>query len=433
MLARHDGEKLAILGGEPIRRKPWPQWPHADAATEQLLLDVLYSGRWAISGMYNGKKPYERRFAEAYAAYHGVPFCVPTTNGSSALVIALEALGVGYGDEVLVPGLTWVACASAAVRLGAIPILVDVEPDTLCMSVEAARQAVSSRTTAIVLVHVACTVADLDAFVTLSEETGIPLLEDCSQSHGAVWKGRRVGTMGRIGAFSMQDSKVLTCGEGGAAITHDPDLYGRMQQLRADGRCYTETPPLRGDVELAKVGTVQGYNRCLSEFHAAILLDRLSHLDEENRRREQNGEYLRTLLMDVGGITPLLRHSEIDALTYYQFCMRLDPKDFGNADIDGIRRAVSAELAISLTRVGAPLNDNVLYNPLCSRRRSSVGDMSEQLDPGRFMLPVATQASQECVKLHHRALLGSRKDMEDIAAAFAKVKRHCKAIPLAFQ
>lgn len=424
-------QDLAILGGRPVRRRPWPKWPRADANTERLLLEVLHSERWAISGMYNGRKLYERRFAEAFAAYHDVPFCVPTVNGSAALTMALEALDVGHGDEVLVPGSTWVACASSVLRVGAVPVLVDVEPDTLCLSVDAARRAVSPRTACIMLVHIACTVADLDAFIVLAEETGIPILEDCSQAHGAVWQGQRVGTFGKIGAFSMQDAKVLTCGEGGAAITSDPQLYDRMQQLRADGRRYSSTPPPIGDIELEKVGTLQGYNWCLSEFHAAILLDRLAHLDEENRIREQNGEHLRALLADIGGVTPLLRHSAIDALTYYKFCVRLDPDAFGNVNIESVRRALSTELGISLTRVGAPLNNNVLYNPQSSPRVRFTDAMAKRLDPRRFDLPVAFQAHQECLKLHHRVLLANKEDMEEIAAAFVKVKQECKANGLA--
>src|SRR5258708_17044047 len=127
-------ENLAILGGLPVRRMPWPKWPRADEGTERNLLDVLYSGRWAISGIYNGQKLYERRFAEAFAEFHAIPFCVPVCNGTAALTVALEALDVRYGDEVLVPGITWVACASAVAGIGGIPVLVDVEPDTLCMS-----------------------------------------------------------------------------------------------------------------------------------------------------------------------------------------------------------------------------------------------------------------------------------------------------------
>lgn len=423
-----NSDKLALFGGKPVREKQWPQWPRGDLNTEHLLLDVLRSGRWAISGLYNGQELYERRFAEAFAKYNGGGFCVPTANGSSALTIALEALGVGVGSEVLVPGLTWVACASSVARIGAIPVLVDVENDTLCMSVEAARKVISPRTAAIMVVHLYCTVADLDGFATLSEQTGIPLLEDCSQSHGAKWKGHRVGSIGKISAFSMQDTKVLSCGEGGAVFTKDSDLYDKLQQLRADGRRYSAAIPSVGELELEEVGAVQGHNRCLSEFHAAILLDRLRHLDDENRHREQNGEYLRLLLGQIGGTRPLHRDPRIDALTFYRFCVRLDLDDFGGADIETVRRALTAELNISVKLVDNPLNNNILYNPLLSNRTSQSDDHPKRLDPRQFNLPNATEGRRECLCLPHQVLLGNRSDMEDIARAFAKIKENRESL-----
>ena len=221
-------EKLAIMGGEPVRKKPWPIWPRADENTEKLLKDVLYSGRWTISGCYTGEKPYERQFAEAFAKFHHVPYCVPTANGSSALKIALKALNVGYGKEVLVPGLTWVACASSVLAVGSIPILVDIAPDSLCMSLQVVKTLINKNTAAIVLVHLYSRIANLEDFLTLSKETGISIIEDCSHAHGAMWKDQRVGTFGTIGVFSMQQTKVLTCGEGGAVITRDKDLYEKM-------------------------------------------------------------------------------------------------------------------------------------------------------------------------------------------------------------
>ncbi|MBS1789630.1 MAG: DegT/DnrJ/EryC1/StrS family aminotransferase [Acidobacteria bacterium] len=416
------------MGGEPIRQKPWPDWPRADEKTAGLLLDVLHSERWAISGMYNGKKLYERRFAEAFSAYNGVPYCVPTSSGTTALTIAMEAIGVRQGDEVLVPGLTWVACASSVTAIGAVPILVDVEEQTLCMSAEAAQAAISPRTAAIMVVHLYCNVADLDAFVRLSEKTGIPLIEDCAQAHGAMWRGRHVGTFGKIGAFSMQDSKVLTSGEGGAAITSDLVLHDRMQLFRADGRRYRNNPPPLGHPELEEAGSVDGHNMCLSEFQAAILLDRLTHLDEENRCREGNVEYLRTLLSDIGDITPLSRRQEIDALTCYQFCVRLNLSAFGNLDIDILRQALMAELNLYSDPVDAPLNENALYNPLKSLRFDPTGDMAKRLDPKRFHLPIASKAKQECLTLPHKVFLGGKEEVEDIAAAFAKVKMNYRSL-----
>jgi dTDP-4-amino-4,6-dideoxygalactose transaminase len=410
---------LAIQGGEPVRKAPWPRWPKADSQTAHNLLDVLNSGRWAISGMYNSTKMYERRFAEAFAEFHGVEYCVPVCNGSAALTVAMEALGVKYGAEVLVPGITWVACASSVAGIGAVPVLVDVEPETLCMSVAEARKALTSRTAAILLVHLYCTIADLEGFQELSRETGIPFLEDCSQAHGAIWKGRRVGTFGSVGVFSLQDSKVLTCGEGGAAITDDPFLYNRMQQLRGDGRRYSPKPPQPGFQELEEVGEIQGRNYCLSEFQAAVGLDRLAHLDEENAVRGRNANYLRERLSLIDGVTPLSIRPGTDATTYYQFCFNLDPQKFGQ-NCEWVRRALMAELQLFIEPADAPLNNNVLYDPTLSPRSSP--ELRPRLDPRIWSLPVAGEMTKRCFTFPHRALLGTEQDMDDIVTALRKVQ-----------
>lgn len=414
---------LAMFGGEPIRKSPWPTWPRADENTEKNIKDVLYSGKWAISGPYIGRKSYENQFAEAYSEFHDVKYCVPSSNGSSALTIALEALNVKNGMEVLVPGLTWVACASSVVGIGAIPILVDIEPEALCMSLEDAKRKISKNTAAIILVHTYCSIADIKGFVKLSEELNIPIIEDCSHAHGAIFEGRRVGTFGKISVFSMQQSKVLTSGEGGACITNDFNLYKRMQQFRADGRCYINTPLAYGQMELEEVGLVQGRNYCMSEFHASILLDRLKHLDAENKTREENANYLTSLLLQIGDITPLSRRAGVNRLTYYQYCVRLNIEAFGNS-IDAIAQALSFELGISINAVYKPLNNNILYNPLSSPQISDLETIRALYNPKYYRLPVAEKASKECLVIPHNVLLGDKSDMEDIAEAFAKVKKN---------
>jgi L-glutamine:scyllo-inosose aminotransferase/L-glutamine:2-deoxy-scyllo-inosose/3-amino-2,3-dideoxy-scyllo-inosose aminotransferase len=424
--------KLAVLGGIPIRERPWPKWPRADSYTKRMIIDVLYSGRWAISGPYKGSISYERRFAKAFAKFNGSMYCVPTMNGTSALTIALLALGVGPGDEVLVPGLTWVACASSVFATGAVPILVDIEPNTLCMSLESARNSITSKTKAIIVVHLFCSVANLDGFTNLSEETSIPIIEDCSQAHGAMWKGRRVGTFGKIGTFSMQQSKVLTCGEGGAAITSDSHLYALMEQLRSDGRMFVTVPKL-GRLELYEAGEIQGHNMCLSEFQAAILLDRLKHLEEENNIREKRATYLANLLANIEGIKTLSQYPKVTSQTYYNFVVQLDLEKFMGNTIDAIARALSAELQTLVNPVYMPLNNHVLYNPLSSPRCPRSIEEQIKFNPKTFSLPVADEARKTCLTFTHPVLLDNEAGMHDIVDAFIKVKRWAKELLLTQQ
>lgn len=413
---------LAIDGGPAVREKPWPVWPIVTERTEEMLIAALYSGRWTVSGAFTGQEPYERRFAEAFALFHSVPYCTPTCHGSSALVIALEALGVGPGSEVLVPGLTWVACASAVASIGAVPVLIDIDADTLCMSLDAAEAAIAPRTAAIMVVHLFCSAVDLDGFVALSDRHCIPLVEDCSQAHGARWRGHPVGSFGTVAAFSFQQTKLMTAGEGGATLTSDADLYARMQQLRADGRRYV-AEPRRGYLDLEEVGAVQGHNYCLSEFHAALLLDALGRLDAENDVRRANARLLGELLTEVEGVRVQGRPEGLDQETYYHLCLRIDPRAFGGVDIRWVADALAAELNLApIEPVDPPLNSNRLYDPRKASR--STPDEFELLDPTRFELPVATQAHRTCLTIPHRALLGDQSDMESIVVALDKVRRH---------
>ncbi|MEM9461353.1 MAG: DegT/DnrJ/EryC1/StrS family aminotransferase [Myxococcota bacterium] len=410
---------LAIEGGPPVRTSPWPKWPRADARTQEVLLDVLHGKRWTLSGRYDGKASYEQQFAAAFARYNGVAHCTPTTNGSTALVIALKALGVGYGDEVLVPGLTWVACPLAVLECGARPILVDLEPQTLCMSADRAREAITPRTKAMMIVHQYCTLADLDAFVALADQTGVSLLEDCSQAHGATWKGRRVGSFGKVGAFSLHETKVLTAGEGGAAITDDPALHERMQQLRANGRRF-RAAPREGYPALEVVGDELGWNGCLSEFQAAVLLDRLGHLDEENATREQNAAYLERRLSSLDGVTTLARHPGVDRATNFRFCIRFDREKFGGMTIEQLRTALSAELDVPIG-LTIPLAQNPLYDP--SKASGLPVADRQAIAAATRSLPVAQRARDQCLTLPHYVLMGSTRDQDDIVEAISKLRR----------
>jgi L-glutamine:scyllo-inosose aminotransferase/L-glutamine:2-deoxy-scyllo-inosose/3-amino-2,3-dideoxy-scyllo-inosose aminotransferase len=332
------------------------------------------------------------------------------------------ALGVGPGDEVLVPGLTWVACASATLAIGAVPVLVDIDYDSLAMSPTAASEAITDRTRAILIVHPFCTLAALDAFLELSRATNIPLIEDCSQAHGAAWRGQRVGTFGDIGCFSMQQSKVLTSGEGGACITRSRVLFERMEQLRCDGRVFLQREVRIGRLELAEVGRVQGRNLCMSEFQAALLLARLPHLDGENAHRDARAATLGRLLGGMSAVSMLSTPAEVTSRTYYNFVLRIDPDHFAGHTVDTIARALAEELNTPVYPIYKPMNRHPLYQPLKIPR----GDLSDQewqrRDPARFATPTAEKVRGLCLTITHPVLLDDDASMEDIAGAVEKVQ-----------
>jgi dTDP-4-amino-4,6-dideoxygalactose transaminase len=341
-------------------------------------------------------------------------------NGSSALLVALEGVEVGPGDEVLVPGLTWVANASAVLRVNAVPVLVDVDPETLCMSLEAARRAVSPRTRAICVVHLYSSMADMEGFGALATEVGVPLIEDCAQSHGAEWRGARAGTLGTVGVFSMQQTKTLTAGEGGAVITASARLARRMEQLRADGRILRDQPPRTGELELIELGEVMGTNQAMSEVQAALLLEGLERLDGETRLRERNARRLDAALGKLTGVMPVRCLAGQTRRSYYHYVVRVDCRRFGWQDVGRLAAMLTAELEFPVERVYRPLNDHPLLRP--AGRRATA--LPYAVDLTRFRLPECDRAYVEVLSLHHRLLLGDDHDMDDVVQSFEKIWDH---------
>lgn len=403
----------------------WPVWPPADESIVRALTEVVASRRWAISGAYTGSESFERRFGQAFADYHGVRHAVPTCNGSAALTIALQAVGVGPGDEVLVPGMTWVACAAAVLRCGARPVPVDVCPDTLCMSPDAAAAAMTLATSAVVLVHAYCSVADVEAFVRLAETTGVPLIEDCSQAHGAEWRERRVGTFGSVGIFSLQQTKVLTAGEGGVAITEDPALADRMEQLRADGRRWSRTAPRPGALQLEEVGDVVGTNYCLSEFGAAVALNQLSALDSHNATRAARAKVLDDVLAGVPGVVLTRTSTGTTSRSFYRYVFRLSPDVWPEPDVDALVHDLQRHVNLPVQRLDAPFTQNRLLRNAPSRRAT----VRHRGRP----LPVADAAYATGVAVPHWALLADESQVavlgQQVGASLAGAGRMRPDVP----
>jgi L-glutamine:scyllo-inosose aminotransferase/L-glutamine:2-deoxy-scyllo-inosose/3-amino-2,3-dideoxy-scyllo-inosose aminotransferase len=220
----------------------------------------------------------------------------------------------------------------------------------------------------------------------------------------------------------MQQSKVLTSGEGGACITRNRELGERLEQLRSDGRMFSSEGLRRGRLELVEVGAVQGRNLCLSEFQAAILLDRLKSLDAENAHRAARAETLRNLLSGMNGVTLLRTPAEVTSRTYYNLVLRIDPDSFAGHTVDTVARALGEELATAVNPVYRPMNRHPLYQPLKAPR----GDLSDQewqrRDPANFATPTAETIRATCLTLTHPVLLDEDTSMEDIAEALAKVQ-----------
>ena len=265
-------DRLAIQGGKPMCDFDWPAWPVHDQAEESALLEVLRSGEW-----WYGERV--RRFEQDFAAFQGAAYGVSCTNGTTAIEMGLRALGVLPGDEVIVPPYTFVATASAVMSLGAIPVFADIEPDTLCLDPRDAANKVTTRTRAIIPVHVGGRIADMAAINSLAQQYGMAVLEDAAHAWGSQWQGRGAGTIGRCGTFSFQVSKNITAGEGGILVTDDEGLADLCRSFSHCGR--------------AKDGNwydheVLGSNLRITEFQAALLSVQLARLELQTRKRERS-------------------------------------------------------------------------------------------------------------------------------------------------
>lgn len=396
---------LAIHGGEPVRTKPWQSWPIRGEREEELLLEVCRSGDWAAAN-----RPMEAEFAERFAAFSRAKYAVCLMNGTVTLQLALEALDIGAGDEVIVPGYTWQATAAACLDVNAIPIIVDVDPETYCIDPAQVEAAITPGTRAIIPVHLYGCMADMDRIMEIARKHGLGVIEDCAQSHGSRWREMGAGAIGDIGSFSMQHSKVITSGEGGAVTTNDDDLYDRLCALRHCGR------PRQGEKS-----PIQSGNYRMTEFQAAVLLAQIERLEDQTNLRDENAQYLNRLLAQIPGIEPMKRHPQITRQAYFSFVFRYDPSVFG-APRAAFIQALSAEINLGPWIIFEPLNRATLYNPQTKKRHHWSEEYWQAIDPSRFELPVCEKAwRDECVAFHHPFLLGSKADMDDFAAGVSKV------------
>ncbi|MGB3896585.1 MAG: DegT/DnrJ/EryC1/StrS family aminotransferase [Mycolicibacter sinensis] len=418
--------ELALHGGSAVWSGGWPEWPQQDQATIDRVTAALTSGRWTLTGGWTGVEPYERRFARRFAEFLGVPYCVSTDHGSASLAIALEAVGVGAGDEVVVPVFTWVATATAVLNVNAVPVFADVDPDTGCVSPAAVAEAITDRTKALIVVHLHSRMAEMDAIGRLAQQHDLAVVEDCAQAHGARWNGRAAGSLGTVGAFSMQQGKVLTCGEGGAVSTSDAALYDRLQQLRADSRRYPEADPAISYPYLTEACDVMGTNHCLPEISAALLLDQLERLPAQLEQRANAGELLDTELARVPGLRPLPRPAQLDLPSVFAYAVRRDPNAFAGAPTDLVCAAAAAELGVRVHRADRPLHQNRLY---CPETKPRYRWLHQRLrPPAGTRFPQAERVYDNLMLLPHRVLLSTPAGLEAVVAAFDKVAKHAHTL-----
>jgi len=406
-------DRPAILNGTPIRAgKEWPRWPQWDGSERELLGEVLESGRWSRSR--GGRRANE--WAQAFAGFQGAAHGLALTNGTHTLEAALAACDVGEGDEVIVPALTFVSTATAALAVNATPVIVDVDPATLCIDPAAAEAAITARTRAMIVVHVAGVACDMDALTEVCARRALALVEDCAHAPGTRWRGRGVGAFGAFGSFSFESHKLIAAGEGGALVTGD-------DELRARALSYVDCGRVEGGhwYHHARYGS----NMRMTEWQGAVLEAQLSRYPGQHRLREERAALLDAELATVPGVTPQPGDARIDSRAYYSYVVHFDPESFAGLGRRELEAALDAE-GIDLGGSYPSLNTLELFRSaaFAPRLRSS----APALDYAALSMPHAEHAAEHTLWLDHRMLLAEPEDVCDISRALARVQANAAAI-----
>ena len=404
-------EMPAVMGGAPLCTAGYPTWPMWDDNERSRLLQTLDDGGW-----WQGDGDVAAGFAQNFAEYHGARFGMALTNGTHTLEAALIACDVGEGDEVLVPGMTFVASASAVLAVNATPVLVDIEPDTLCIDVAAAEAAITDRTKAIIAVHVAGAAADLDALVELCTRRGLRLIEDCAHAHGTFWRGRGVGSWGDFGSFSMQRSKLMTAGEGGVLICND-------EQLRDNAWAYADCGRVKGEwfYHHATVGS----NLRMTEWQGAVLQAQLDRFPQQNAVRNENALALIAALAEVPGVRAQRRDPRMNTQGNYCFVFHYDSSQFAGLPLRAFEAALAAE-GVPMGVSYPSLSDLLVFRE--HRFGPRLRAHSPSVEYGQLHLPNAEAAAASTVWLQHRLLLAEREAVIDVARAVAKLQHHAASL-----
>lgn len=411
-----DQSTPALLGGEKAVKDKFPEWPQITELDETKFMDSLRRKAWCR--LYDDiTTTFENEWGDALGAKH----VVATVNGTNSLYAALYAVGVGPGDEVLVPPYTFVATVNAVLQQFALPVFVDTDPDTFQMDVSSIEEKITEHTRCILPVHLGGTMAEMDKILEIAKKHDIPVVEDACQSHFAEWKSRKAGAVGDIGCFSFQSTKILPCGEGGACVTQSDELYDRIHAFHNNGRD-------------RKLGVPNGYlhqgtNQRMTEFQSALLLAQLTRLEEQCALREKNADYLTQLLSEVPGIRPSGCYDGNNRRTYYLYMLHYDKDEFHGLPIDRFIKALREE-GVSCGKGYSYLNNHPFLKTMLESRWFKNIYSEERLKTywDNNHCPKNDKLSEEGIFMSQTCLLGSTSGLDQIADAFKKVRRHAKKL-----
>ncbi len=399
-----ESDKPAILGGKPVRSKPLPHGAYIGDDDVKAVADVLKSGK--LSSLSNSVV---QEFERAFAEYIGTKYAIAVNSGTAALHTALQAMGVGPGDEVIVPPYTFVSTATSVIHANAIPVFADVQLSSYNLDPESFEKNITSRTKAVIPVHLFGRPAEMDEIVEIANRHGIMILEDAAQAHGAMYKGRKVGAFGNAAIFSFYESKNMTTGEGGMIVTDDEKIAERARLIRQHGE-----PSWYYYVEL-------GYNYRMPAMEAALGLSQLKKLDKFNSIRESNAAYYNSKLSRIKGIVVPEAPSYVKHV-YHVYAPRFIEDELGISP-GLLSKALAAE-GINLR----PIYPRALYlDPLFQEKRvrpkgcpytCPFYGVSRSYPQG--ICPNVERLTKEVFSLPVSPLI-SKEDIDDVITAISKI------------
>lgn len=419
--------RLALNGGPKAVSRPLPAWPEWGDAERRALLDVLESGKWWMYAYAAGEmseagqaaaRSQVELFEEEFAAAHRVKHGIAVSSGSMALEICVRALNLEPGDEVITTPYTFFATSSSILAMNALPVYTDIDPETYNLDPDRIEAAITDRTRAILPVHFAGELSDMEAISAIARKHGLAVIEDAAQAQGVSLEGDRfAGSFGEAGIFSFQASKCLNCGEGGAVLT-DSDAFAeaawslRHYGRRRDGRWY----------EHFRLGT----NGRMTEFSAALLRAQLLRLADQNARRMRNVEHLYRELGNVDGLTPIRLHPRASRRNHYLVMLRYDPARWGGLPRDEFVRRLEAE-GVPCSAGYTFLNfENPIFRDmdLASPKSPYMGGRRRPVDYRAFAetCPAAIRACRsEAVWLMQNIFLGDTGPVDQVLEAIRKI------------
>ena len=450
--------ELALFGGPPVRTAPFLVEPMTNGDEERMVLAAIrdknfsryigsssgdieevlrmtsaqaaeVSDYWHFLGGEN-----VRMFAAEFAEKFGVEFAVPINSATTGLSVALAAAGVGPGDEVIVPAISYTATASAVLLFNSIPVFADVDPLTFCIDPDAVRAAITPRTRAILPVHLTGNVADMDALLDIADAHGLCIIEDAAQAPGAKWSGRMAGTLGKAGVFSFQQSKNIMTGEGGMIVTDDAEIARRCRLILNHGEVVFE------DHHTAKdMANIVGCNFRMPELCAAVGRAQLKKLDAVNDWRKRNADILRSEFAGVRGLrvppSQGAGNSPADDVPHL-FVALFDKEEMGMS-----REVFIAALRAEGVPAGTGYVRTMYANPTFGKYvafgsgncpwscRKDGADAAARPNYDRGICPVGERLlDEQFLWFYHIAHASTEEDMADIGRAVRKVAGHREAL-----